>query len=100
MQKIWLKTIKNPQCSLAKLERERGKFEKVDEQVKSKFFFKKKKKNLIHDVRLIEKQVQSIEPGKGSLKFFKRISIDRKSNWINRKSEKKKHLFRKSNLNF
>ena len=64
-------------------QRERGKFEKdlkkCFESVKHCF-----KKNLIHDVRLIEKQVQSIEPGKGLLKFFKRISIDRKSDWINR----------------
>ena len=51
-------------------------------------------KNLIHDVRLIEKQVRSIKPDRGSLKFFIRISIDRKSDWINRKSGKK-HLFRK-----
>ena len=36
-------------------------------------------KNFIHDARLIEKQVQSIEPDRGSLNFFKRISIDRKS---------------------
>ena len=41
LQKIWLKTTKNPQWSLAKSERERGKFEKVDEQVKSEFFLKK-----------------------------------------------------------
>ena len=54
----------------------------------------KKKKNLIHNVRLIEKEVRSIEPGKGLLKFFKRILINRKSDWINRKSGKK-HLFRK-----
>ena len=40
MQKVWPKTTKDPQWSLAKSERERGKFEKVDEQVKSKFFKK------------------------------------------------------------
>ena len=45
-------------------------------------------KNLIHDVRLIEKQVRSIKPDRGSLKFLKRISIDRKTDWINRKSGK------------
>ena len=45
-------------------------------------------KNLIHDIRLIEKQVQSIEPDRGSLKFLKRILIDRKTDWINRKSGK------------
>ena len=69
--------------------RESGKFEKVDEQVKSEFFFLK---NLIHDVRLIEKQVLSIEPDRGSLKFFKRISIDQKSDWINRNSGKTSSL--------
>ena len=53
------------------------------EQVKTEFL-----KNLIHDVRLIEKQVRSIEPDRGSLKFLKRISIDRKTEWINRKSGK------------
>ena len=45
-------------------------------------------KNLIHDVRLIEKQVRSIELDRGSLKFLKRISIDQKTDWINRKSGK------------
>ena len=52
------------------------------------------KKNLIHDVQLIEKQVRSIEPGRGLLKFFKMISIDQKSDWINQNSGKKQ-LFRK-----
>ena len=52
-------------------------FEKVFELVKTLFL-----KNLNHDVRLIEKQVQSIELSRGLLKFFKRISIDRKSNWM------------------
>ena len=67
--------------------RERGKFEKVlkkcFELVKTLF-----NKNLIHNVRLIEKQVRSIEPGKGLLKFFKKISIDQKSDWISRNSGK------------
>ena len=45
-------------------------------------------KNLKHDVRLIEKQVQSIEPGRGSQNFLNKISIDRKSDWINRNSGK------------
>ena len=49
-------------------------FEKVFESVKTLFL-----KNLKHDVRLIEKQVLSIEPGKGSLNFLNKISIDRKS---------------------
>ena len=67
--------------------REREKFEKtfenVFESVKKLFL-----KNLKHNIRLIEKQVRSIEPGRGSLKFFKRILIDRKSDWINRNSGK------------
>ena len=45
-------------------------------------------KNLKHDVRLIEKQVRSIEPGRGSLNFLNKISIDRKSDWINQNSWK------------
>ena len=67
-------------------ERERGLksfLKKWFKQVKTELF-----KNLIHDVRLIEKQVRSIEPDRGSLKFLKRISIDRKIDWINRKSGK------------
>ena len=69
------------------MEREREKFEKVLKKClnQSKYYLKK---NLNHDVRLIEKQVQSIEPGRGSLNFLNRISIDRKSNWINRNSGK------------
>ena len=73
-------------------QREREKFEKVFEKVfesvKELFL-----KNLKHDVQLIEKQVRSIEPGKDSLNFLNKISIDRKSDWINRNSEKKQ-LFR------
>ena len=53
-------------------------FEKVFESVKTLFL-----KNLNHDVQLIEKQVRSIEPGRGSLNFLNKISIDRKSDWIN-----------------
>ena len=56
-------------------EREREKFEKgfqkVFESVKALFL-----KNLKHDVRLIEKQVLSIEPGRGSLNFLNKISSD------------------------
>ena len=44
--------------------------------------------NLKHDVRLIEKQVRSIELGRGSLNFLNKISIERKSDWINRNSGK------------
>ena len=70
-------------CVALPSRREREKFEKsfekVFESVKALFL-----KNLKHDVRLIEKQVQSIEPGRGSLNFLNKISIDRKSDWINR----------------
>ena len=58
-------------------------FEKVFESVKERFL-----KNLKHDIRLIEKQVRSIEPGRGSQNFLNKISIDRKSDWINRNSGK------------
>ena len=65
------------------MEREREKFEKsfekVFESVKALFL-----KNLKHDIRLIEKQVRLIEPDRGSLNFLNKISIDRKSDWINR----------------
>ena len=44
--------------------------------------------NLKHDVRLIERQVRSIELGRGSLNFLNKISIERKSDWINRNSGK------------
>ena len=74
-------------CQVGEREREREKFEKgfqkVFESVKALFL-----KNLKHDVRLIEKQVQSIEPGRGSLNFLNKILIDRKSDWINRNSRK------------
>ena len=49
-------------------------------------------KNLKHDVQLIEKQVWSIEPGRGSLNLLNKISIDRKLNWINRNSRKDSFL--------
>ena len=65
LAKIRSKTTKNLLCSLAKSEREREKVEKLlkmmFETVKELFL-----KNLKHDVQLIEKQVRSIEPGKGS----------------------------------
>ena len=44
--------------------------------------------NLKHDVRLIERQVRSIELGRDSLNFLNKISIERKSDWINRNSGK------------
>ena len=71
-------------CQVCEREREKFEkktFEKVFESVKELFF-----KNLKHDVQLIEKQVRSIERGKGSLNFLNRILIDRKSDWINQNS--------------
>ena len=62
---------------------DQSRFEKMFESVKALFL-----KNLKHDVQLIEKQVRSIEPGRGSLNFLNKISIDRKSDWINRNSRK------------
>ena len=56
---------------------ERENFEKTFEKdfwISQRIFLK----NLKHDVRLIEKQVRSIEPGKGSLNFLNKISVDRK----------------------
>ena len=74
-------------CAALPSRREREKFEKsfekVFESVKELFL-----KNLKHNIRLIEKQVRSIEPGRGSLNFLNKISIDRKLDWINRNSGK------------
>ena len=74
-------------CAALPSGREREKFEKTSEKVfesvKELFL-----KNLKHDVRLIEKKVRLIEPGRGSLNFLNRISIDRKLDWINRNSGK------------
>ena len=72
-------------CQVGEREREKFEkgFEKVFESVKELFL-----KNLKHDVRLIEKQVRSIEPSRGSQNFLNQILIDRKSDWINRNSGK------------
>ena len=66
-------------CQVGEREREKFEkgFEKVFESVKALFL-----KNLKHDVRLIKKQVRSIEPGRGSLNFLKKISIDQKSGYF------------------
>ena len=87
LQKLRKKTTKNFECSLAKSERER---EKVEKLLKKMFDIVKELflKNLKHNVRLIEKQVRSIEPSRGLLKFLNKISIDRKLDWINRNSGK------------
>ena len=72
-------------CQVGEREREKFEkgFEKVFESVKALFL-----KNLKYDVRLIKKQVRSIEPGRGSLNFLNKILIDRKLDWINRNSGK------------
>ena len=81
-------------CQVGEREKKLKKLlEKVFESVKELFL-----KNLKHDVRLIEKRVRSIEPGRGSLKFLNKISIDRKLDWINRNLEKT--AFERKNLNF
>ena len=64
--------------------RERGKFEKVDEQVKSEFF----KKKLYSRCLIDQKQVRLIEPDRGSQKFLKAILIDRKTDSIDRNCKK------------
>ena len=46
------------------------------------------KKKIIHDFRLVENQFRLIETDRGSLKILNAISIDRKTNWINRNSGK------------
>ena len=46
------------------------------------------KKKLIHDIRLIEKQFRLIEIDKDPLEFFIAISIDRKTDSINRNCKK------------
>ena len=53
------------------------------EQVKTEFL-----KNLIHEFRLIKNQFRLIETNRSSQKILKEISIDRKIDWINRKSGK------------
>ena len=78
-QKIFCATLP----SLREREKFEKGFEKVFELVKALFL-----KNLKHDIRLIEKQVRLIEPDRGSLNFLNKISIDRKSDWINRNSGK------------
>ena len=45
---------------------------------------------MIHDIRLIEKQVRSIELGRDSLKFLNAISIDQKTDSIDRNCKKKR----------
>ena len=69
LAKIEEENDKKFECNLAKSEREREKklknfLKRMFETIKELFL-----KNLKYDVRLIEKQVQSIEPGRGSHNF-------------------------------
>ena len=69
LAKIEEENDKKFECNLAKSEREREKklknfLKRMFETVKELFL-----KNLKYDVWLIEKQVQSIEPGRGSHNF-------------------------------
>ena len=50
------------------------------------------KKKLIHDIRLIEKQFRLIEIDKDPLEFFIAISIDRKTDSIDRNCKKNEFL--------
>ena len=65
-------------CQVREREKVEKLLKKMFETVKELFL-----KNLKHDVRLIEKQVRSIKPGRGSLKILNKILIDRKLDWIN-----------------
>ena len=87
LAKRMIKNDKNLRWSQVRIgEREKSfeNFEKVILKKSRSIFFK----NLIHDIRLIGKQFRSIEIDKGSPKILKEISIDRKIDWINQKSEK------------
>ena len=75
LAKRMIKNDKNMRWSYVRIgEREKSleTFEKVSLKM-SRFFLKK---NLIHDIRLIEKQFRSIETDRGSPKILKEISID------------------------
>ena len=65
LAKIEEENDKKFECSLAKSERERKSWKTFEKDVwnSQRTVFKKNQK---HDVRLIEKQVRSIEPSRGS----------------------------------
>ena len=69
-------------------------FEKVSLKRSRSVFFK----NLIHDIRLIEKQFRSIETDRGSPKILKEILIDRKQ--IGSIENMEKQNFREKQLDF
>ena len=68
LAKIEEENEKKFDCNLAKSERKRKSWKTFEKDVwnSQRTVFKK---NLKHDVRLIEKQVRSIEPSRGSHKF-------------------------------
>ena len=87
LAKKMIKNDKNLRWSQVRI----GEREKSSEKLLKKWFWKSQNqflKNLIHDIRLIEKQFRSIEIDRGSPKILKEILIDRKTVWINRKSGK------------
>ena len=79
LQKDWLKMKKKISVEPCQVGEKEESLKKQFEQVKSEFL-----KNLIHEFQLIENQFRSIETDKGLLKHFKKNSIDRKIEWINR----------------
>ena len=94
LAKIQVENDKKKLCAALPSQKER---EKVEKLLKKMFETVKELvlKNLKHDVRLFEKQVRSIKPSRGSLKFLNKISIDRKLDWINRNSGKNSFLEKK-----
>ena len=54
---------------------------------------------MIHEFQLIKNQFRLIEIDRGLQNILNAISIDLKTDWINRNSGKKQH-FRKNNLVF
>ena len=91
LQKIWRKTTKIGWFCFAESEREREKLKKL---LKKCFKWVKHwiLKNLIHNIRLIEKQFRSIETDRDSLKFLIAISIDQKTDSIDRNCKKNEFL--------
>ena len=109
LQKIEDENDKKLECSLAKSERERKSWKTFEKDVwNSQRTVFKKTWNTMFDWSKNRfdqsNQVRSIKPGKGSLNFLNKISIDRKLDWINRNSgknsflEKKNLIFLKANL--
>ena len=75
-------------CRVGEREKLKKLLKKCFEQVKHWI----KKKKLIHDIRLIEKRFRSIEIDRDPLEFFIAISIDRKTDSIDRNCKKNEFL--------